>query len=424
MSKSNKKSEAGKGDGLTQRLADLWLKVMTTQSDANGAQHTATPEAPVVWLLGNVQSGKSSIVQALTGQTAAEVGAGYRACTKASQIYDFPNGAPIIRFLDTRGLGEASYDPQEDLTFAEQHAHLLLVAMRAMDHNQGRVLAAVRDIRSRHPDWPIVVAQTCLHEGYPHGMAHIRPYPFDGKSQESLHALGVPEDLRRSLFHQRGQFDSLAGQQPPLFVAIDFTLEGDGFEPRHYGLEALQDALMRAAPAALGAAVKSISEDASDQVGAEAQPQIMAYAMSAAAADAVPVAGAFAVPGIQARLLYSIGRTYGVEWDRQTLAEFGGCLGSSVVARLIAAFGIRQVTKLVPIYGQTIGAAAAAATSFATTFALGKAACFFIARRRHGKVDADAVARTYSQSLHEAFQLAKRHGFGAGGGDNDQKAAR
>ncbi|MEZ5853824.1 MAG: hypothetical protein R3D67_03410 [Hyphomicrobiaceae bacterium] len=53
--------------------------------------------------------------------------------------------------------------------------------------------------------------------------------------------------------------------------------------------------------------------------------------------------------------------------------------------RLAARFGIRQLVKLVPVYGQTVGAAAAAASSFATTCALGWAGLEFLRRRqRHG----------------------------------------
>jgi len=71
---------------------------------------------PVFWLLGKTQAGKSSLIRALTGNTAAEIGNGFQPCTKLSQFYDFPSGShPIIRFLDTRGLGELAYDPKEDL---------------------------------------------------------------------------------------------------------------------------------------------------------------------------------------------------------------------------------------------------------------------------------------------------------------------
>jgi predicted GTPase len=60
---------------------------------------------PVFWLLGKTQSGKSSIIRAMTGSTRAEIGNGFRPCTRTAQQYPFPDEAdPLIRFLDTRGL--------------------------------------------------------------------------------------------------------------------------------------------------------------------------------------------------------------------------------------------------------------------------------------------------------------------------------
>jgi hypothetical protein len=44
--------------------------------------------APLLWPLGKTQSGKSSIIQGLTGSTGIEIGTGWRACTQASRIYD------------------------------------------------------------------------------------------------------------------------------------------------------------------------------------------------------------------------------------------------------------------------------------------------------------------------------------------------
>ena len=63
--------------------------------------------SPVFWLIGKVQSGKSSIVRALTGSEIALIGNGFQACTKNSRIYHFPDPEHcLLRFLDTRGLGE------------------------------------------------------------------------------------------------------------------------------------------------------------------------------------------------------------------------------------------------------------------------------------------------------------------------------
>jgi uncharacterized protein (DUF697 family) len=77
------------------------------------------------------------------------------------------------------------------------------------------------------------------------------------------------------------------------------------------------------------------------------------------------------------------------------------------VSRLLASFGLREIAKLIPVYGQTAGAAAAAATSFATTYAVGKAACYFLARHRLGAPDAEGVAKAYSAALAEAFRIRR-----------------
>ena len=67
---------------------------------------------PVIWLLGKTQSGKTSIIQALTGHPRAEIGNGFQPCTRTSSLFSFPGEqTPIVHFLDTRGLGEICYDP-------------------------------------------------------------------------------------------------------------------------------------------------------------------------------------------------------------------------------------------------------------------------------------------------------------------------
>src|SRR5690242_20111268 len=84
---------------LQQRLEDLRTRV----------------PVPVFWLLGKTQSGKTSIIKALTGADDAEVGHGFRPCTRTSRRYDFPSPeAALLTFIDTRGLDEPGYDPAED----------------------------------------------------------------------------------------------------------------------------------------------------------------------------------------------------------------------------------------------------------------------------------------------------------------------
>jgi uncharacterized protein (DUF697 family) len=402
----------------SQRIASLAQAVkaalMPTGSGAADREiaESARHLAPVVWLLGKVQSGKTSLVRATTGSSSAEIGNGFRACTKTARVFDFPEEAPLIRFLDTRGLGEVGYDPAEDLAMCERQSHLVVVTMRVLDQQQEAVLEVVRAIRRRHPEWPIIVAQTTLHEGYPAGAGHVQPYPFKECDPAALAAAGVSSDLIRSLKRQQAQFADIPGNGAIAFVPVDFTLAGDGWEPVDYGYDAFIETLHNIAPAAVVTALQDLRGDTIDQLAARAHPHILGYATAAGAADLWPVAGIALVPAIQAKLIHALGAIYGVSWDRRTLSEFAGALGASTLVRIASGFGARELAKLVPVYGQTAGAATAAVMSFATTYALGKAAGYFLGQRRHGASGSEGVAEAYKDSLKSALRLARERGFG------------
>jgi uncharacterized protein (DUF697 family) len=364
--------------------------------------------APVVWLIGKVQSGKTSIIRAITHSTDAEIGNGFRPSTRTARVYDFPDTEPVLRFLDTRGLGEPGYDPAEDLAVSESSAHLILATMRAMDPRQDAVIEVLRLIRRRHPDWPVVVAQTSLHEAYPPGRGHTVPYPFGAEASRTA-ADAVPVELRRALAYQRSLLADLAGSQPPLFVPLDLTRPDDGLPPADYGLDELTEALARVAPAGLLAALGAMTGVAEDRRARKAHAIVMRHALAAAGGDLVPVpgAGAVAVSAVQALLLRKLGEIYATGWDLRACAELSAALGAGALVKMTSAFGLRQLAKLIPVYGQTAGAASAAAASFATTYALGKAAVYYLRRRRLGAPDKAGVARVYQDSLREAFRMAR-----------------
>jgi uncharacterized protein (DUF697 family) len=400
------------------------LKAVLFPARAEGADEEiaqrARAFAPVVWLLGKVQSGKTSIIRVMMECSAAEVGNGFKACTKTARVFDFPQEAPLIRFLDTRGVGEAGYDPTEDLTFCEDQAHLLIVTMRALDPQQETIVDAVRAIRRRHPEWPVVVAQTTIHEGYAAGDEHTKPYPFADQDPAVLAAAGVSTDIIRSLAHQRELFEGIPGKGAVLFVPIDFTLPEDGWEPSDYGYEAFLAALEHVAPAAVVTSLHNLLGGGGDALAVRAQPHILGYATAAGAADIWPVAGIALVPGVQAKMIHTLAAIYGVEWNRRVLAEFAGALGASTLIQIGSGFGARQLAKLVPLYGQTAGAAAAAVMSFATTYALGKAACYFLGRRKSGASDPAGVAQTYKDALSTALRLARERGITNTSSRNDE----
>ncbi|HEY1859010.1 MAG TPA: GTPase domain-containing protein, partial [Gemmataceae bacterium] len=120
--------------------------------------------APVFWLFGKTQSGKTSIIKYLTGADAAEIGKGFKPCTRFSRIYQFPTPeAPLVSFLDTRGLDEPGYDSKEDLAQYNTQAHAVIVTVRALDHAQENVRKHLTTIRAAQPSRPIVLVLTCLH---------------------------------------------------------------------------------------------------------------------------------------------------------------------------------------------------------------------------------------------------------------------
>jgi uncharacterized protein (DUF697 family) len=419
---SEKDQTRGFGRWLTrsaQSLKAVLIPERNERVDKEITEH-ASAFAPVIWFLGKVQSGKTSIIRVMTGCSTAEVGNGFKACTRTARVFDFPEEAPLIRFLDTRGLGEAGYDPAEDLSFCEDQAHLVVVTMRALDPQQETIIDTVRSIRREHPEWPIVVVQTMLHQGYAPGAGHMEPYPYGEHDPVVLATAGVPADLIRSLSYQRALFDGLPGEAALRFVPIDFTLPEDDWEPADYGYDKLLAALEHVAPAAVVTSLHNLQGDAIDAFAARAQPHILGYATAAGAADIWPVAGVALVPAVQAKMIHTLATIYDAEWDRRALAEFAGALGASTLIRVASGFGVRQLAKLVPLYGQTVGATAAAVMSFATTYALGKAGCYFLARYTVGTSDPAGVAQAYKDALGQALRLARERGFNQPDSGNDE----
>src|SRR5262245_6888316 len=165
---------SGHGGGLMSRLWDAVKRTVTGDSspppdleNTLAELRTKTP-APVFWLLGKTQSGKTSIVRFLTGAEDAAIGSGFRPCTKTSRLYQFPTtDAPLLTFLDTRGVDEPGYDPAEDIAAFDPKAHVVIVTAKATDFAQGNVRTALERIRHASKSRPVILAITTLHEAIP-----------------------------------------------------------------------------------------------------------------------------------------------------------------------------------------------------------------------------------------------------------------
>lgn len=368
---------------------------------------------PVIWLFGKTQSGKTTIVRALTGATNAEIGKGFRPCTRFSQQYQFPTDeAPLITFLDTRGLDEPGYDPTEDLARFNEQAHLVLVVCKALDHAQRHVLEHLDVIRESQSRRPVLLALTCLHEAYPQ-QQHPQPYPFGtGDLREWIEAARadppattppLDQSLLRSLQAQLQQFGSLVDRG----VAIDITPEEEGFDDPNYGRPALQQAVQELLPDAMSQTLIQVdraTNELRDFHTRKTMPLIMGYSSLAATAGAVPVpiADAVLVSGIQSKMIHAIAQVYNEEMDTRKFLKLASALGLGLVARQAG----RSLLKLIPFVGTYLGVVTGAALAGASTYALGKAFNHYCLEVEKGHVPSgEELKKWYAEELDRARQI-------------------
>jgi len=337
----------------------------------------ARARVPVLWLLGKTGAGKTSIVQRLTGDSRAEIGNGFEPCTRTALEYDHPAGQPVMRFLDTRGLGEPHYDPKEDLAACRTASHALLIITRVDDPVQGIVTDALQRLDA---------------DGDALAILHVHT---------ALQAVPDEQDRARAVTHNQRQIMAALGREVPV-VQVDFTDEADGFDDPDLGLGELRQAITDLVPALeLALAVKH-KGDREQQAFLANRTEILGYAGAAAAVDLLPAVGLVAVPSVQGKLLHALAGRYGMPWDKRTARDFLAALGTSFLYRYILSLSGRQLAKLIPVYGQTAGAAAAASISFASTYALGRAASLYLYRRAAGEpVDSDDLQAAFRRAFNE-----------------------
>lgn len=367
--------------------------------------------APIIWLLGKTGAGKSSIIQAVTGQPRARVGDGFRSCTKTAEIFDFPADSPLIRFLDTRGLAEPGIDPAEDIAVCAEHASCILVVMKVMDPSQEAILQVVRNVRRQQPQWPVIVALTGLHQAYPPNTDHPDSYPFGAAGDPLADLAGIPDKLRNVIRFQRESLSGIPGTGPIRFVPIDFTQPEDGFANPAFGLEALIGAFVDIAPLALASRLEALADARTKEIEAEASGIILAWAFAGLIAGAVPIpfVDAAVLAGVLAGMLVALARFYQMELTTAVFTGFTSCLGSGVLLSCMTRYAGRELLKLIPVYGQTAALALSAAAAFAFVYAIGFAACvYFKYIRRNEAVPEGAIGRAFQEALDEALKRAAR----------------
>ncbi|WP_309497170.1 GTPase [Sulfurovum sp.] len=335
-------------------------------------------QLPTLWLLGKTGAGKSSLIQAFTKDSAIEIGNGFSPCTKTAKSYDYPLKKPILRFLDTRGLSEAGYDPTEDIEVCRNGSHALIIMMKADDVEQSDLVHALEKIKKTGSIQHLLIVHTDI--------------------------LSVPEQERvqASSYNQR-QVEEVWEKEVNA-VYVDFS--PDNNTPT--GILELKKAASEMLP------LLNIIMNDEEHTSREEhnfnmlRNEIIWYAGSAGASDALPAVGLVSVPAIQGKMLHSLANQYGVEWDYETFMQFTGALGAGFAWKYSVQFAIREGVKFIPVYGQTVGAVAAVTISSATTYALGRVACKYLYHKSKGEsVSTKELTELYTKTLSKGREVAE-----------------
>lgn len=369
-----------------------------------------------VWLVGKPQTGKSSIVRALTGVGAEIIGQGFRPHTAHTQRYSYPTAdMPLLIFTDTVGLGESQTEtvaliqelqqqlqhpatespPQAEVT-QRPAAKILVLTIRAGDFatdSLRHIITALRQAQpSSQPPVPCLLAITCLHQLYPSQTDHPA-YP--------------PQflELERVVAAIKTDFADLVDR----IVLIDFTLEADGYTPMFYGQEAFVEQLSDLLPDAESRLINQLL--ATDIAGTElgnlyreaGRRYILPFALMAGTLAAVPLPFATmpALTALQATLVGLLGRLYG---QNLTPAQAGG-LVSTIAGGFLAQLIGQQLVKFIPVWGSVVAASWAAAY----TWALGETACIYFGDLMGGKTpDPNQLKTIMRKTFTEAQSRFKR----------------
>jgi hypothetical protein len=177
-------------------------------------------------LVGKPQTGKSSIVRALTGVSSDIIGQGYRPHTQHTQRYSFPSDElPLLQFTDTVGLGDGRQETdavvQELITAIapsenDPSAKVMILTVKITDFATASLRSIAQQLRQQQPHLPCILAITCLHDRYPTSWDNHPAYP------------PADAELQRAIAQIEADFAGLYDQ----VVLIDFTLEEDGSCPK------------------------------------------------------------------------------------------------------------------------------------------------------------------------------------------------
>lgn len=360
---------------VTDRIGE-WFNVSEAEVAEILEQVRAELPTTEALLIGKPQAGKSSIVRGITGVSAEIVGQGFKPHTQNTEQYAYPSeDLPLLIFTDTVGLGDVSQDTDEliaelleNLQQESRGARVLILTVKINDFATDTLITIAQQLRKKYPDLPCLLAVTCLHEVYPFKTENHPPYPPEY------------EEFQRTFAAIKKGFGELCDRT----VAIDFTLEEDGYTPVFYGLENFRDTLAELLPEAEARTIYQLLEgQAGQQLGNlyrdVGRRYILSFSIMAATIAAVPLPFATmpVLTVLQVSMVGLLGKLYG---QTITPSQAGGIVSAIAGGFLAQAVG-RELIKFIPGFGSAI----AASWAFAYTGALGEATCVYFGDLMGGK---------------------------------------
>jgi uncharacterized protein (DUF697 family) len=140
-----------------------------------------------------------------------------------------------------------------------------------------------------------------------------------------------------------------------------------------------------------------------------AEREVLGHARAAAALGVLPLVDLIAVTSVQGRMLRRLGHLNGVTWNTELARDFVARLGPGIASGMVGHTVGRSVLKVIPFLGQTAGAAWSARSSAISTYAIGKAADYYLRLHAAGETATAAALRgVHAKAAGTAVASVKR----------------
>lgn len=324
-------------------------------------------------IIGRRGAGKSSLINAIFGESRAEVGH-TKSQTGMGKWYRFESDLGSLDILDTRGLGEASR-PEEAATEASPLEEikkavevqcpdviLFLSKAKEVDARLEEDLQQLSQLRemiqtTHHYEPPVVGVVTQVDELAP--LSNVEP-PFDHPEKQAN-----IEETVQLLTEQLQTYESKPVKVIPVAAYMEF--EGDQITyDRRWNIDQLVDFLLTELPEEAQVILAKLAKvNAVQKKLARRIARSVMGITGLIGASPIPVADLPVITGLQISLIGTIAVIGGERLTRKSTMQFIGAMGLNVGAGYAFREIARQLAKIIPGAGSVVSGAVASAGTYA-----------------------------------------------------------